>query len=293
MTSNTDSFYLDHYEPFGHVFDLHSNRQELDALSLIRIKLISLHHFRVGPDWNSEGTKRTSHFHHIHFVIDGSASVFHEGKTLTMTKGGVYWRPANCPVECACERSYEHYFLVFRIEWTNGRDFFIPERRPLRLGAWEAKDYVKQWRKSPLPLHAYWRLQAFVQKLLAESLDNLDVLVGDQYANQVRFQAVFNHINEHPGASIRVGDLARVHGLSSSTFSRNFTACFGIPPRQYLSARLNQQVIDILVGSDKAMSKIAEELGFTDEYYFNRFFSGMNGISPLKYRKKFSRTKVP
>jgi transcriptional regulator GlxA family with amidase domain len=55
---------------------------------------------------------------------------------------------------------------------------------------------------------------------------------------------------------------------------------------------LNQHIIDLLVSSDLAMSKIAQELKFRDEYYFNRFFSAMNGVSPLKYRKKFAGSKI-
>lgn len=291
MDLKSNVIYFDHYEKHSHVFDLQSNRKELDALSLIRIKLVSLHHKVVGPEWNTGGVKRTSHYHHIHFVVDGSAKVFHEGETLTLTKGGVYWLPANCPVECSCENSYEQYFLLFQIEWANGRELFIKGRRPLRLGDWDARDYLKQWQQSPLPLNAYWRLQALVQKYFAESLENVDEIVREQYAYQANFRKVFKYVDDHPGNGVRVSDLARVHGVAAKTFAKNFTSCFGLSPRKYLNIRLNQNVIDLLVGSNLAMSKIAEELGFRDEYYFNRCFSHMNGISPLKYRKQFAGKK--
>jgi hypothetical protein len=94
LKTKAEISFLDDYKHYGYVSDLQSNRRELDVLSQIRIKLVSLYHTTVGPEWNIGGSKRTSHFHHIHFVVNESAKVFHEGKILTLTKGGVYWLPA-------------------------------------------------------------------------------------------------------------------------------------------------------------------------------------------------------
>jgi hypothetical protein len=220
MKTDSDIVYIDKWQQYGHVFDLQSNSQELDALSLIRVKLISLHHKTVGPEWGTLGIKRTSHFHHIHFVVGGSAKIIHEGKTLTMTRGGVCWLPANCPVECSCEKFYEPYILIFQIEWAIGCELFIKGRRPLRLGSWSPREYIKQWGQSPLPLDAYWRLQTLVQKYFAESLGNIDVIVKEQYAYQASYKKVFKYIDDNPGNDVRVSDLARVHGVSSKAFQR-------------------------------------------------------------------------
>ena len=281
-----DVLYLDHYEQSAHVIDHQANRRELDALAQIRIRPVSFHRAVVGPDWGSGGGERTSHFHHIHFVVGGSAKIIHQGVVLTMTRGGVYWLPANCPVASSCDDRYDHFFLVLRLEWVNGMELFIRGRRPMRLGSWKAREYMSQWGRSPLPLSAYLRLQAFVQKLLAESLDDLDAIVTEQYAYQIDFAKVFRRIDAHTGEHVTIAELSRMQGVSAKAFSKRFRACFGVNPKKYLNVRINHQAVALVVGTDRSMSAIAEALGFRDAYYFNRFFSAMNGVSPFRYRKQ-------
>jgi AraC-like DNA-binding protein len=287
MNSKGDVLFLDQFPQFVSIFNRQANWQELDVLSFIRFKLDSLHYCVVGPEWGSFGIKRTSHFHHLHFAVSGSAKVFHEGRTLELSAGGVYWLPANCPLECSCEKSYEQYFLTLQIEWANGIELFLKGHKPVRMGSWDPRDVSREWKKRPLPLNAYWRLQAVVQKLFAETLTDIEVVMKEQYAFQTHFSNVFKFIDEHLSTHISVLDLARVQGVSPKAFSRGFADCFGLSPRKYLNNRLNVKALELVVGSDVGMARIADMLGFNDEYYFNRFFSKMNGVSPFKYRKKF------
>jgi len=288
MNANRDVLFLDKFPQFASIFNRQDDQQELDVLSFIHFKLDSLRYCVVGPEWGSSGVKRTSHFHHLHFALSGLAKVFHKGKTLELRPGGVYWLPANCPVECACETSYEQYFLTLQIEWANGVELFLRGHKPVRMGSWDPRDFTHEWKKHPLPLNAYWRLQAVVQRLFAETVTDIDVIMQEQYAFQTHFSKVFTFIDENMSAHVNVLDLARVQGVSPKAFSREFADCFGLPPRKYLNNRLNVKALEMVVGSDLGMARIADVLGFNDECYFNRFFSKMNGLSPLKYRKKFA-----
>lgn len=288
MKFRNEVLFLDQFPQFASIFNRQTNRQELDVLSIIRFKLDALQYSVVGPEWSSSGVKRTSHFHHLHFAVSGSAKVFHDGNVLELKKGGIYWLPAHCPLECSCDKTYEQYFLTFQIEWANGVELFIRNQRPVRMGTWVKDEFIHEWKKRPLPLNAYWRLQAVVQKLFAETVTDIEAIMKEQYAFQTHFSNVFTFIDKNLSAHTSVLDLAHVHGVSAKVFSRAFSDSFGLTPRKYLNNRLNVKALEWVVGSDFAMAKIADKLGFNDEYYFNRFFSKMNGVSPFKYRKKFT-----
>jgi AraC-like DNA-binding protein len=196
--------------------------------------------------------------------------------------------PANCPLECSCDKRYEQYFLTFQVEWANGVELFFRDHSPVRMGTWMPSEFIHEWKKRPLPLNAYWRLQAVVQKLFAETVTDIETIMKEQYEFQTHFSDGFKFIDKNLSAHISVLDLAHVHGVSAKVFSRAFSDSFGLTPRKYLNNRLNVKALELVVGSDFAMAKIADKLGFNDEYYFNRFFSKMNCVSPFKYRKKFT-----
>ena len=47
----------------------------------------------------------------------------------------------------------------------------------------------------------------------------------------------------------------------------------------------HRTIFEDFVLNDLSLSEIAELTGFSDEYYFNRFFKKRVGITPAKYRK--------
>ena len=50
--------------------------------------------------------------------------------------------------------------------------------------------------------------------------------------------------------------------------------------------KLNQAACGLLNDRTLSIKAIAEKLRFSDEYYFTRFFTKMNGVPPAAYRKR-------
>jgi AraC family transcriptional activator of pobA len=69
-------------------------------------------------------------------------------------------------------------------------------------------------------------------------------------------------------------------------FSMAFRRVFGLSPKAYFNRRLNEEILRCVTDTGISMTQIATRFGFSDEYYFNRFFTKMNGIAPLRYRKR-------
>jgi AraC-like DNA-binding protein len=66
-----------------------------------------------------------------------------------------------------------------------------------------------------------------------------------------------------------------------------FSRSMGMSPKAWLSRRLNQEAIKLLIQSDEPIKEVAFRLKFVDEYHFSRFFKRLNGMAPTAYRQRF------
>ena len=81
-------------------------------------------------------------------------------------------------------------------------------------------------------------------------------------------------------------EIAKLCGISYSYFKRLFTARFGVPPVQYVTAMKNERAKELLVTERYSVSEISEMCGFKNVYYFSRVFKKQNGISPTDYIRR-------
>lgn len=79
-------------------------------------------------------------------------------------------------------------------------------------------------------------------------------------------------------------NLAQRLGLSGSTLRRRVREATGLPLHQYTRRLRLNEARRLLRTSDRSLPEIAEALGFTDEFYFNREFSRLAGMPPGAYR---------
>ena len=100
-----------------------------------------------------------------------------------------------------------------------------------------------------------------------------------------RLQAVLAHIAGNSRADLAVDELAAIAGLSREHFSREFRREVGMPPKELLHRRLVQRACSSLLAGER-VKDAAEQLGFTSEFYFSRFFKARTGIAP----RDFART---
>ena len=63
---------------------------------------------------------------------------------------------------------------------------------------------------------------------------------------------------------------------------------YGCSPMEYLLQYRIEQAKLMLLQTDRSISRIAEEVGFNQAAYFTSCFSKLEGISPRKYRQRFS-----
>jgi AraC-like DNA-binding protein len=79
---------------------------------------------------------------------------------------------------------------------------------------------------------------------------------------------------------------ARQSGYSYAHLRRAFTQTYGLSPEQYRAERKCAEAKRRLLASDTPIKEIAIDLGFSDQYYFSRFFRKLAGLSPRQFRER-------
>lgn len=87
------------------------------------------------------------------------------------------------------------------------------------------------------------------------------------------------------GGDLDIDQLARDVGLSRPHFFKLFRRQMGVTPSIYLNTLRTEQAIDDLLSTDKSVTEIAFDVGFSSQASFTRFFSSNVGIAPSEYRR--------
>jgi AraC-like DNA-binding protein len=86
--------------------------------------------------------------------------------------------------------------------------------------------------------------------------------------------------------ALLLSDLAEIAKLSAYHFARAFKQSLGIPPHRYLLERRIAAAADLVRNSDRCLSDIALEVGFSDQSHFTRLFVRHMGETPRDFRRR-------
>ena len=81
-----------------------------------------------------------------------------------------------------------------------------------------------------------------------------------------------------------VAALARVAYVSEAHFTRTFRATFGETPHRYLQRRRVERSMFLLRETDRSVTDICLDVGFTSLGTFSRMFREIVGEAPSRYR---------
>jgi AraC-like DNA-binding protein len=90
-----------------------------------------------------------------------------------------------------------------------------------------------------------------------------------------------------------VPSLARVAHVSEAHFIRTFRATFGETPPRYLQRRRVERSMFLLRETERSVTQICLDVGFSSLGTFSRTFREIVGESPSAYRKRADLTAVP
>lgn len=261
-----------------------------------RMHLIGIYANVVGPEWGSNGACESDRVHHINLNLSGRRQLVFQGRVHDLEPGEAWFLPAHTPVERRCEETCEVLYFRFFCECLPGVDPLLDwkERQPRRMCSIDPSEWV-DWLEDgkAVGISSILGLRGRLMWWLVECIPEFDEVIFRHLSSHSRFSTVFQYIEDHLGADLRLADLADVHGNTPGAFAAAFTRSTGVSPKEYLTRRLNQEAIRWVMGSDLKIKEIADKLRFSDEFYFSRFFQKHNGSPPLRYRGLLKSGSTP
>jgi AraC-like DNA-binding protein len=92
---------------------------------------------------------------------------------------------------------------------------------------------------------------------------------------------------------IDIRSLSRIAHVSEAHFIRSFRATFGETPHRYLQRRRVERAMFLLRSTDRPVTDICMDVGFTSLGTFSRTFRDVVGESPTQYRARGPVPAVP
>ena len=100
----------------------------------------------------------------------------------------------------------------------------------------------------------------------------------------------FAYVDAHYAENISASSTAEHCNVSYSYFSRMFKKNMGRSFTEYLNQFRITKAEELLTSTDKSITEIALDTGFSDAGYFIKVFKRQKGLSPRKFKKIYTQT---
>lgn len=132
--------------------------------------------------------------------------------------------------------------------------------------------------------------QSVLYKLLDCLLENFQVDpekagIAVKYEEDARLLRIFQYVNQNLRYNVSLTDLAQKLYISKSTLSRFFKKETGLYFSDYVNQARLRYAMEELLYSEKSITKIAADCGFSTPSAFNKIFREYYGTVPTKYRE--------
>lgn len=248
----------------------------------------------------SKNLNESMHFHpeiEVVFVLDGRAKVKIKGTTYDMTSDDVIVinsglmhqiesvdKTLICTVQFSCRLmasllGRDDYFFVC----CSVRDRMKSYGELRSIFREIVYQTLQEKRRSECIIRSmmYRLLDQLIEYFLVDESQD----TGDITSEDARMQMIVQYVNQNYEENISLSTLAEKMFTSSSTLSRFFKKQTGIYFNEYVNRIRLRAAIENLIYSDKNITKVAVDSGFSNISVFNRLFKDTYGMSPSDYRK--------
>jgi AraC family transcriptional regulator len=104
-------------------------------------------------------------------------------------------------------------------------------------------------------------------------------------ARDFRINRALRYMRENVAGPLDLDGVARTSGLSRPHFNHLFRACTGLSPRLYINALRIEAAVGRMHQQHDGIRTISDELGFSAQSNFTRFFRQHTGTSPHQFRR--------
>jgi AraC family L-rhamnose operon transcriptional activator RhaR/AraC family L-rhamnose operon regulatory protein RhaS len=109
----------------------------------------------------------------------------------------------------------------------------------------------------------------------------------------LRLGEAISYLETHFTEPLDLDHLVGIAQMSKRGFFRAFRAAMGSPPIAYLIQLRVNRAADLLRRTDRSVTDVAFDVGFSDSNYFARQFHKVLGCTPRDYRRRFAPIRTP
>lgn|GEM_PF-2546268 len=237
--------------------------------------------------------------HSIHYIVRGSGYYVMNQTKYALEAGAVMVFVPETTFEwwISDEEDVEIYHIRFdyqlcykdRQEWiSRSADSWLAPLRGMHTTLRPAEvrrcfDRVFRLWKDYDPISQY-RCNLAFRELWLSLIENM---YDQQYSSDAdsAIQFTCRYIAEHYQSPLTVEELARIAGLSTGYYSRQFKRLTGFSPKDYIIRLRVTKAKELLEHSGLALTDISNLVGYEDEFYFSRVFKRITGMTPSSYAK--------
>lgn len=97
---------------------------------------------------------------------------------------------------------------------------------------------------------------------------------------------IIDYIEENLAEQISLEELSRFSGMSKNGIIAMFLRLYGTTPLKYINNARLYRAENLLKNTEKSITELALECGFSDSNYFSRVFKAYRGKTPREYRNQ-------
>jgi AraC-like DNA-binding protein len=189
----------------------------------------------------------------------------------------------------ACDGPWEMINVHYRVTWRGGQAiddrWSLPTRfQPRNLSSIHAQlgRLVRAWRGDQ-PWGQLKVVSSLAKIISGYWSEHAHVVANERRDDLV--EAARDWLDTHPLIAYDARGLARTIGLSVSQLNRRFRLAVGTSPKSYWQQQRLARCRIELRHSPRTLKSLATDLGFSDVYYFCRWFRQQTGTTPGTFRR--------
>jgi len=242
------------------------------------------------PDWEWRNRPGNSNIINLWFIYKGQGLLTSDGETYKLSRGDCfllrhsqsqYGRhdPADCLVVP---------YILFVFQDDNGESLDIDDIFPEVHYQVEDPNLMYSIMKRCLDYYSRGKLREanhwLKTALLELRVSDMSRYSGLQMEQFRKIDEICRRISARPGEEWSTAGLARECCYSADHFIRVFRQYSGTTPRDYVINARIQEAENLLLFSEHSITRIADILGYPDEFCFSRQFKARRGFSPSQFR---------
>lgn len=107
---------------------------------------------------------------------------------------------------------------------------------------------------------------------------------SERYTKGKRMSRIMDYVENHFTEKLLLSDISELEGLSVYYLSHFFREMLGISFQEYIALRRFERARKMVEQTNRSITEICMECGFSDYRYLNKIYQKQLGYTPMEYR---------